>query len=117
MSRAGTPVMPPGPRGPRNARPPARRALAVAIALSGRSYADIGRACGCAASTISRSVIGTFTPGTQLQHRVAALLGFDDVEALFAVTTDRLSSEALSRVVASVQGPLAVTAQRFEAWS
>lgn len=95
----GQPVRPPGPRGPRPVAPPGRRGLAVAVALSGRTLANIADHAGCSYSVISKTIAGTFTPSARLQARLAELLGVRDVNALFALAT-RATPEHLEAVVA-----------------
>ena len=77
----------------RVARPPARPTLAAVIAARGRTYVDLGRAVGCAPETIGRAVKGTVQPSAALRARLAAVLGVEDIEALFAL------SEPIQRLV------------------
>ena len=93
MSAAATPE-----RQHRQARPPARPAFAATIALSGRTYADLASAVGCTPATVGRIVNGTVQPSAALRARLAAALGVDDVDGLFALSAplQRLVDEAIA---------------------
>jgi len=61
--------------------------LAAELARTGRSYADVARAAGCAAGTLTHVVRGRLRPSADLRHRIAAAVDRDEAE-LFALAPD-----------------------------
>ena len=73
------------PTGTPPRRPPARPALACALARQGITRVDLAAAVGVSTFSIVRVIRGTMKPSLALMERIAAVLGDDDVEALFAL--------------------------------
>jgi transcriptional regulator with XRE-family HTH domain len=72
-------------RGPRAVRPPARPLLAATLTLQGRTYANVARLVDITPESMARIVAGTIKPSAELRERIAAVLGADDLDALFAL--------------------------------
>jgi lambda repressor-like predicted transcriptional regulator len=90
----------PSPRGPRPLRPPARPALAAALAVAGMSQRSLARAAGVCPDSVYRWLRGDVAPNRWTQVLVAEALGVEDPAALFAVI-DVTADDAVIALAAS----------------